>query len=71
VIVFVRTGFWEHWTADVGHAVVVVGITDDQVYIHDPAIAKAPLAISMAGFEAAWTEMDYGYALVTPAASKG
>ncbi len=67
VIVFVRTGFLEHWTTDVGHAVVVVGVTGKRVYIHDPAITKAPIAISITGFEAAWIEMDYGYALVTPA----
>ena len=71
VIVFVRTGFLEHWATDVAHAIVVVGIAGDRVYIHDPAIAEAPLAISVTGFEAAWTEMDYGYALITPGAGKG
>lgn len=71
MIVFVRTGFLEHWATDVAHAIVVVGIAGDQVHIHDPAIAEAPLAISVTGFEAAWTEMDYGYALITPGVGKG
>jgi len=69
VVTFVRTGFLEHWANDVGHAVVVVGMTQERVYIHDPIMKKAPLAVSLIGFEAAWTEMDYGYAVVTPAAN--
>lgn len=67
VIAFVRTGFLEHWDTDVGHAVVVAGMTEEQVHIHDP-IMKAPLGISLTSFEAAWTEMDYGYAIIIPAA---
>ncbi|HID62188.1 MAG TPA: hypothetical protein EYP49_05535 [Anaerolineae bacterium] len=71
VIVFVRTGFLEHWTTDVGHAVVVVGVTDEGVYIHDPAMTEAPTALSITGFEAAWIEMDYSYALIIPTAGEG
>lgn len=66
VIAFVRTGFLENWAADVGHAVIVVGVASEHVYIHDPALSKAPTTVSIISFEAAWTEMDYGYGLITP-----
>ena len=66
VIAFVRTGFLEYWETDVGHAIVVVGIDDEQVYLHDPVIEKSPASISAISFDAAWTEMDYGYAIITP-----
>lgn len=71
VIAFVRTGFLEHWATDVGHAVVIVGMAEGQVYIHDPVEKEGPLTVSRIGFEAAWTEMDYGYAVITFAASEG
>jgi ABC-type bacteriocin/lantibiotic exporter with double-glycine peptidase domain len=67
VITFVRTGFLGHWTKDVGHAVVVAGITAEGVYLYDPVMERAPQIVSQIGFEAAWTEMDYGYAVITPA----
>ena len=66
IIAFVRTGFLEYWTTDVGHAVVVVSMTDEQVHVHDPVMEKAAMSVSAISFEAAWTEMDYGYAVITP-----
>ena len=56
----------EYWTTDVGHAVVVVSMADEQVHVHDPVMEKAPMSVSAISFEAAWTEMDYGYAVITP-----
>lgn len=66
VIAFVRTDFLAYWDMDVGHAIVVVGMNDEQVHVHDPVMEKGPVSISAISFEAAWTEMDYGYAVITP-----
>lgn len=69
VIVFIRTDFLLYWETDVGHALVVVGTSDEHVLVHDPVTEDGPLSISPIAFEAAWTEMDYSYAVVTPAPS--
>jgi len=66
VIAFVRTDFLEYWETDVGHAIVVVGMNDEQVHLHDPVMEKGPVSISAISFDAAWTEMDYGYAVIIP-----
>jgi hypothetical protein len=42
VLVPVRTGELPHWTEDTDHAVVVVGMDEEAVYINDPAFAYAP-----------------------------
>jgi ABC-type bacteriocin/lantibiotic exporter with double-glycine peptidase domain len=60
VIIFVRTGFLDHWTKDVAHAVVIVGLKEEQrFWINDPAREQAPLAVSWDGLLAAWAEFDY------------
>ena len=60
VIVFVRTGFLEHWVEDVAHAVVIVGVEEGRrFWINDPARQQAPLAVSWDGLLAAWAEFDY------------
>lgn len=60
VIIFVRTGFLDHWTKDVAHAVVIVGLEKEQrFWINDPAREQAPLAVSWDGLLAAWAEFDY------------
>jgi ABC-type bacteriocin/lantibiotic exporter with double-glycine peptidase domain len=60
VIIFVRTGFLDHWTKDVAHAVVVVGIEEGQrFWINDPAREEGPLAVSWDGLLAAWAEFDH------------
>jgi len=41
-------------------------MADEQVHVHDPVMEKAPMSVSAISFEAAWTEMDYGYAVITP-----
>jgi ABC-type bacteriocin/lantibiotic exporter with double-glycine peptidase domain len=71
VIAFVRTDFLEHWETDVGHAIVVAGMADEQVHVYDPVMEDAPMSISVISFDAAWTEMDYGYAVITPNLEKG
>ncbi len=57
-LVFVQTRFLDYWTQSTPHAVVVVGIDDNQVYLNDPAFDTAPQVCSRDGFLAAWIEMD-------------
>ena len=44
-IVLVRTAELPHWGYATDHAVVVVGMEDQQVFIHDPAFAAAPQSV--------------------------
>jgi ABC-type bacteriocin/lantibiotic exporter with double-glycine peptidase domain len=64
-IVFVNTAHLAHWTQETGHAVVVVGVDEQAVLIHDPALDEGAKAVPVAEFEAAWIEQDQQYALLT------
>ena len=66
-IVLVRTAELPHWGYATDHAVVVVGMEDQLVFIHDPAFAAAPIAIPLTAFELAWMDFDYRYAVLTRA----
>lgn len=50
----------------VPHAVVVVGITEAQVFIHDPAQNDAPDAIPIKAFQSAWADGQYQFAVMKP-----
>ncbi len=63
-IVFVQTGFLDYWQSNVRHAVVVIGLDDKTVWIHDPAFDEAPQQCLLDGFLAAWTEMDETAAII-------
>lgn len=65
-IVFVQTGFLEYWSINVRHAVVVVGLDETTIWLHDPAFAEAPHSCLLDGFLAAWAEMDETVAIITP-----
>ncbi|NCP34602.1 MAG: hypothetical protein COW34_01930 [Armatimonadetes bacterium CG17_big_fil_post_rev_8_21_14_2_50_66_6] len=54
VIALVWTRELPHWQTDDPHAVVVVGLTADSVYLNDPAKDQAPLACPRETFMAAW-----------------
>ena len=64
-IVFVNTAHLSHWQQETGHAVVVLGVDDRFVFIHDPAIDQPAIAVPIPEFEAAWIEQDQQYALLT------
>lgn len=66
VIAFVHTTFLDYWQVQTPHAVVVVGLDEDHVYIHDPAFAEAPQKCAIDGFIAAWIEMDEVVAVLEP-----
>jgi ABC-type bacteriocin/lantibiotic exporter with double-glycine peptidase domain len=64
-IAFVHTIHLSYWAEAVRHAVVVVGLDEQQVYLYDPFFGAAPQTVSRLEFELAWDEMDNTYAVVT------
>ncbi len=58
-IIFLRTSGLPGWTEDVPHAVVLVGLTEGMVYIHDPTRDSGPMSFEITAFLIAWSEMDY------------
>ena len=65
-IVFLRTGGLPYWDEDVPHAVVVVGIEETVVHLHDPALDTGPIVVDATAFLLAWAEMDYYCATIEP-----
>ena len=61
-IAFVKTGNLPYWKRDIDHAVLVVGLDDQIVYLNDPDHERAPVEISRGDFDLAWLERDEYYA---------
>ena len=67
-IASVQADHLPHWRGeDFAHAVVVVGMDEDFVYLHDPAVAIHPLRVGLGDFDLAWLERDEEFAVFTPA----
>ncbi len=64
-IAFVDTGQLPYWNESANHALVVVGLDEDHVYVHDPEFPIAPLQVSIGDFDLAWLEHDEMYAVIT------
>jgi len=56
-IVFVSTTPLHYWQEKCLHALVVVGVEEQTVLVHDPALTTAPTAIPRDEFLAAWGEL--------------
>jgi ABC-type bacteriocin/lantibiotic exporter with double-glycine peptidase domain len=65
-IVLLKTGFLGYWSENVSHACVLAGLTETQVFLHDPWLPSGPVKITQTEFIAAWTEMDYLAAIIAP-----
>ncbi len=61
-IAFVDTGELPYWDEATSHAVVVVGLDSEDVYLNDPAYPNAPMLVSRGDFGLAWLERDEIYA---------
>ena len=68
-LVAVATRELGYWTEDTDHVVVVTGIADNLVYIHDPDLDAGPISVSRTQFELAWLEEDYRFAILALAES--
>lgn len=66
VIVFVQGGDLPHWSGKFSqHAVVVVGIENNLIYIMDSALPDGPTPVDEESFMLAWSWFDYYYATLT------
>lgn len=64
-ILFVRTGELPYWEIDTPHAVVLVGLENEQAYLLDPAKNHVPITVSISELLLAWSYFDYSYAILT------
>jgi ABC-type bacteriocin/lantibiotic exporter with double-glycine peptidase domain len=65
VIAAVDTGqLTSYWQEQTDHAVVVVGLVEDRVYLNDPEFETAPQLVSRDEFELAWLEKGYRFAVI-------
>jgi hypothetical protein len=66
VIVFLLMSELPHWRGqELQHAVVIVGLDDQNVYLMDPALETGPTLVPVNDFMLAWDEMDNSYATLT------
>lgn len=64
-IVAVGTGkLTSYWTVDTDHAVIVIGMDEASVYLHDPDQENGPQQIGRLEFESAWLEQNYWCAMI-------
>ena len=61
-IALVETGELPHWEDSTLHAVVVVGMDDELIYLNDPGFPEAPVQVSHGDFGLAWLERNELYA---------
>ena len=52
---------WQHST---NHAVLIVGIDGQAIYLHDPEQPTGPQAMPFTEFAIYWVEQDYLYAVI-------
>jgi len=64
-ITFVKTSELPYWDEDTEHAVVVVGMDEQSVYLNDPAFPLAPISVPLADFDLAWFEWGEFYAVLS------
>ena len=65
-IVFVATKELPYWTIETFHAVVIIGMDDENVYLADPAFNTSPQIAPIGDFDLAWFEMGESYGLIRP-----
>ncbi len=65
VIAFVETAPLLYWSEDTDHAVLIVGIDDEAVYVNDPEFEQVPQRIPRVQFELAWFRFDNLCAVIT------
>lgn len=64
-IVFVDTSELPYWSYATSHALVVVGVQAEQIFVNDPAFADSPIQVSAGDFDLAWLNADYMCAIIS------
>ncbi len=64
-IVFVRTDEISHWESGTDHALVIVGIDDEFVYVNDPYFESAPIPVLIGEFMIGWIERQQYFSTIT------
>ena len=59
------TGELHYWLRSTEHALLVVGMDDEDVYVNDPQLTFGPIKILIGEFDLAWLEHDEKYATIT------
>jgi hypothetical protein len=62
--IFVDTEELPYWSSPGGHAVVVVGYSDQDFYLHDPAFGSGPQTVAHGDLQLAWQVFDSILAVV-------
>lgn len=65
VIVAVQTWplpYWQQLNTD--HAVVIVGLDREEIFLYDPYFAVAPQVVELETFLTAWSERDFEYVVI-------
>jgi ABC-type bacteriocin/lantibiotic exporter with double-glycine peptidase domain len=62
--IFVETNELPYWTRSSAHAVVVVGYSDQDFYLHDPAFRDAPQKVTHGDLQLAWDALEPTLAVV-------
>jgi ABC-type bacteriocin/lantibiotic exporter with double-glycine peptidase domain len=63
-MVLVQTGELPYWDEYSDHAVVMIGLDEEFVYLNDPAFSDAPMQVPRDEFGLAWLEKDEVYAVL-------
>lgn len=63
-ILFVRTGELPYWEDDTAHAILVAGMEQATILVHDPAFELAPIPVPIDDLYLAWYEMGNTWAQV-------
>ncbi len=69
-IASVQTGELPHWFGhNTLHAVLVVGMDSEQIYLNDRALPEGPISVPIGDFDLAWLAQDERYAVLMLARS--
>lgn len=63
-IALVYTGELPYWHYATAHAVVVLGLEQGVITVHDPAVDRGAIEVAVGDFQLAWDEMANLYALI-------
>jgi len=65
-IVSIQTENLPYWNRNALHAVVVVGMDENYIYLNDPDLPDAPISVMQGDFDLAWLAQDERYAVLLP-----